>query len=353
MDMLQNEMVNYAETTYESIYEADDINKLDDFLLHDTRFNIALMDKHFNTIYPQLDELKIKQKQGFFREGAYYFFVKTIELDSIKNVHYLVLRADTIDAQLSKTKNIIGMVLSFSILFFAIVIFILSKLFLRPLRQYIELLNKFITDATHELNTPISILSMSLERMDRDDLSPKNLKSTERMVVAIRTLSHLYNDLTFIMFPAQQEDAKKIRVDELILQRIAYFTPLASTKRIRFIQELEPCELIVNERFMNRIIDNLFSNAIKYNKRDGSIRVELDKNSLSVSDTGIGFDQSESKEIFERYKRLDNSNGGFGIGLSIVKSLCELYEISIEVKSEKESGTTFILSWENSRIIHT
>jgi two-component system OmpR family sensor kinase len=353
IDMLQNEMVNYAETAYESIYEAEDSNKLDEYLLHDTRFDIAITDKQFNPIYPKTNDFNIKVKQGFFTQGDYYFFVKTIEIDSIKNIHYLILRTSTIDEQLNQTKNTITIVLSFSILFFAVVTFILSRLFLQPLRQYIELLNKFITDATHELNTPISILSMSLEVIDTKEFTPKNLKAIERILIAVRTLSHLYNDLTFIMFPIHSEAEQKIKLDELISQRIAYFMPLASTKNIVFIKELKSCEITVNERFMNRIIDNLFSNAIKYNKRGGTIKVELDEFSLKISDTGIGFGQLESKEIFQRYARLDNSSGGFGIGLSIVKSLCELYEITIDVHSEKEIGTTFVLSWKNSRIIHT
>ena len=110
---------------------------------------------------------------------------------------------------------------------------------------------------------------------------------------------------------------------------------------------------MLNENVLSRIIDNLLSNAIKYNKRDGKIRVKLDQDSLVISDTGIGFDQEMADRIFERYKRLDTSSGGFGLGLSIVKSLCELYKIDIDVLSKKGVGTTFTLSWKNSQIVHT
>jgi two-component system OmpR family sensor kinase len=109
---------------------------------------------------------------------------------------------------------------------------------------------------------------------------------------------------------------------------------------------------MMNERFMGRIIDNLLSNAIKYNKKDGNIEIKLDENSLTISDTGVGFDQSKSQEIFERYARFNNSNGGFGLGLNIVKSLCDLYSIKIDVTSKKDIGTTFTLTWNNSLIIH-
>lgn len=351
-EMLQNEIINYAETAYESIYYANDVSKLDEFLLHDSRFDIAIMDKNYNVIYSNQNDFTIKFKKGFSSDNRYYYYIKTIELDQIKTVHYLAIRANTIKEKLNTTKNIIKVALLLSILFFSIMIFILSRLFLRPLREYIELLNKFISDAIHELNTPISVLSMSLERMDLTELDSKNIKSTDRMLIAVRTLSHLYNDLTFIMFSAEDYPVQKIRLSELILQRIEYFTPIASAKNISFIKELQEYEIVINERLMNRIIDNLFSNAIKYNKLNGTIEVTLDKNSLTITDSGVGFDQSKSEEIFKRYKRLDRSNGGFGLGLSIVKTLCELYEIKIEVNSKEGVGTTFILSWSNSRIIH-
>lgn len=351
-EILQNEIINYAETAYESIYYAKDISEFEDTLLHDARFDVAFMDKNSNIIYPKTKNFNITFKKGFSTQESSYYFIKTIELDNIKKIHYLMIKSDTIDKELKKTKNIISIVLSFSILFFGIVIFILSRFFLRPLRQYIELLNKFITDAVHELNTPISVLSMSLEVMDKDELNQKNIKSTQRMLIAVRTLSHLYNDLTFSMFSLDDYPVQKTKIDKLILERIDYFMPLASTKDISFIKELQECELTLNERLMNRVIDNLLSNAIKYNKRNGTIAIKLDKNSLSISDTGIGFEQSKSDEIFERYKRLDSTNGGFGLGLSIVKSLCDLYKIDIDVKSKIADGTTFTLSWKNSRIVH-
>jgi two-component system OmpR family sensor kinase len=346
-------MIDYTETAYESVYYAQNIADLDEYLLHHPKFNIAMMDKNNNIIYPNPAPFNVKFKQGFFRENTHYFFIKTIELENIKNIHYLIVKADTIDDELYRTKKTILIVLVFSILFFGVVIFILSKFFLRPLRQYIELLNKFITDATHELNTPISVLSMSLETIEVDSLSQNNSKSINRMLIATRTLSHLYNDLTFSIFSSKHYPLENICLQKSIEQRIDYFRPLATTKNINFIADLKKCEIVINERLIVRVIDNLLSNAIKYNKKNGTINIKLDENLLTFSDTGVGFDQSKSKEIFERYKRFDNSNGGFGLGLNIVKSICDLYKIKIEVTSKVDIGTTFILTWDNSLIVHT
>lgn len=351
--ILQDEMINYADTAYESIYYAKDIDSFEDSLLHDSRFKIAFLDTKRDIVYPKKDHFDIEFKKGFFTNKDRYYYIKTIELDNIKSIHYLVLSAKTIEKELNHTKKIISFALSFSIIFFGIIIFILSKLFLRPLRQYIELLNKFITDATHELNTPISILSMSLETMEKENMSQKNIRSANRMLVAIRTLSHLYNDLTFAMFYPKEYPAQTLNLEEYISQRVDYFMPLASTKNIDFVTKLKKCEIYINKTVMNRIVDNILSNAIKYNKIGGTITITLDEYSFSISDTGIGFEQSKAKDIFERYTRLDESNGGFGIGLSIVKSLCDMYQITIDVRSQLDIGTTFTLTWNNSRIIHT
>ena len=345
--------MNYAETAYESIYSATDIQQVDDFLLHDERFDVALLDKTKSVIFSSPKSFKFKFKKSFSTYKNHFYYIKTTELDQIKHVHYLLIRSKTIDEQLTNTKEILSVVLLFSILFFSIVIFILSKLFLKPLRQYIEILDNFIRDATHELNTPISVLSMSLERITKDELSFKNQKAFRHIEVATKTLSHLYSDLTFFMFPSPSYSDKHIQLNKLVLQRIDYFSSIAAKKNITVTTSLQQCSVIINEHVISKIIDNLLSNAIKYNKRGGKIDIRLDTYSLIVSDSGIGFDNDFSDVIFDRYKRLKNSNGGFGLGLSIVKSLCELYNITIDAKSQKGEGSTFTLSWKSSRIVHT
>ena len=204
-------MINYAETASESIFDLNDINRIDDFILHDDRFDVEVMTKNNKVVYPIDDHhFNMNFKKGFFTSNGYYYYVKVLDLDQIKNIHYLILRSETIDPQLKETRDIIYLFLFVSILFFSIMIFILSRIFLKPLREYIELLDRFIRDATHEFNTPISILSMSLERIEQDELSQKNVKALNRMLVATRTMSHLFDDLSFIMLPQKSSASAKI-----------------------------------------------------------------------------------------------------------------------------------------------
>lgn len=91
---------------------------------------------------------------------------------------------------------------------------------------------------------------------------------------------------------------------------------------------------------MTRVIDNLISNAIKYNKRFGSITIVLRKDYFIVEDSGIGIEASKVSAMFERYTRFNSSEGGFGIGLNIVKSIIDEYNLKISVESVLGEGTT-------------
>jgi two-component system OmpR family sensor kinase len=190
---------------------------------------------------------------------------------------------------------------------------------------------------------------MSVEQLNKNHLDAKQLKQINRITVASRTISNLYNDLTFLMM---YENNKNHDVSNdivaLLEERIDYLHPLAEAKKISIHTDLHPSILLMDREKMIRIIDNLLSNAIKYNKISGKIHITLTDHSLSVRDTGIGIPRDKLAQIFERYTRFDEANGGFGIGLNIIQMICEEYHLKVMVNSEISIGTTFIISWEKS-----
>jgi two-component system OmpR family sensor kinase len=109
--------------------------------------------------------------------------------------------------------------------------------------------------------------------------------------------------------------------------------------------DMEDVALVIDKRKVTRVIDNLISNAIKYNQRGGTIGIELREGMLVVWDTGIGIEKEKIPFMFDRYMRFDESEGGFGIGLSIVKKILDEYHISIDVESEIKKGTRIIIKW--------
>jgi two-component system OmpR family sensor kinase len=94
-----------------------------------------------------------------------------------------------------------------------------------------------------------------------------------------------------------------------------------------------------------KLVNNLISNAIKYSYKDSQIDVCLINNILSVKDYGIGISNEEQKEIFKRYKRGNNNEGGFGIGLDIVKGICEEYLLPLTVESKIKNGALFSIDF--------
>lgn len=93
------------------------------------------------------------------------------------------------------------------------------------------------------------------------------------------------------------------------------------------------------------MIDNLINNAIKYNKKGGVISIILKANFLSIADTGCGISKSNLNQIFDRYTRFNTDQGGFGIGLSLVKKICDDNGIKITCKSVENQGSVFKLNW--------
>ena len=96
-----------------------------------------------------------------------------------------------------------------------------------------------------------------------------------------------------------------------------------------------------------RVLNNLISNAIKYSKKDSKINIELNNSILMVEDFGIGIKEDEIKEIFLRYKRGQNSEGGFGIGLDIVNTICQEYNLVLNLESKEKIGSKFFIDFSN------
>ena len=107
--------------------------------------------------------------------------------------------------------------------------------------------------------------------------------------------------------------------------------------------QLKEFEYKINRDDFIRLFNNLFSNAIKYNKLNGKIEVILDQNILIVRDYGIGINKDKLKDIYTRYYRATSVSGGFGLDLNIVNSVCRTYNIKIEVSSIENESTTFKL----------
>lgn len=349
IELRRDSMTYYAGTIQDSVFDAKNMAELRENLSRDPRFEIAFLDRKKNILYSSTPNLTFPFHLGFFEVEGKHFFIDSIELKHLKNIRYLVIRVNSIEPQLEQTRKSIYLFLSFSILFLSAVIYLLGKLFLQPVRDAIQKLDRFIRDTTHELNTPLSVITMSIEQLRSEELGRNQHKHVERISVASRTISNLYNDLTFLLMHDQTKQYNiDLDIKALLLERIEYFTPIAESKKVTIHTDLHSATYTIDRENMTRLIDNLLSNAIKYNKPSGDIYISLSPRSLSVRDTGIGIPNEAIEQIFNRYTRFDEANGGFGIGLNIIQMICQKYRFKITVTSELSKGSEFNVSWDKS-----
>jgi len=219
----------------------------------------------------------------------------------------------------------------------------LIRLFERPLVKMNENLDRFIKDSIHEINTPLTIISTNVELFCMKHGENRHLA---RIKAAAKSLSNLYNDMEYLIKQGRGYFAKEMTdLGESARQRVEYFTEIADMKGIVFDCDIsEKCMVFVNKTKLYRLIDNNLSNAIKYSHENSKIEVSLKKISedaalLCFKDYGIGIENPD--KIFDRYYREELSKGGFGLGLNIVKNICEDEGIKVEVSSKLDKGSEF------------
>jgi len=293
----------------------------------DDRFQSAIYDIEQVLIFSTLENSDVNLNRSIYRAGDKIHFIKYLD-DYYLGAMYLVIEIDedrgwhrdTI-INIIAIGTVILMILALFGLFFI-------KLFLRPMKNSIRLLDHFIKDTTHELNTPISAILANIEMIDKSIMSRKNLKKLYRIEIAAKTVSLIYQDLTYSIL-GHQRDRRDERVDikRLVEDRVEYFKAIADSKRVSFELNLESSILFVDLIKITRVIDNLISNAIKYNRRNGKIEIILREDYLLISDSGVGIKVDSLDSIFDRYSRFNQSVGGFGIGLNIVKSIIDEYNL--------------------------
>ncbi|MCT7574029.1 HAMP domain-containing histidine kinase [Aliarcobacter butzleri] len=304
--------------------------------LNSHEYKISFYDKNKSKLFGNLEE-NIDLNEKFIFDNESIILVDNSTVGHL-GIEYIALKDTSLFDKLERLK--ISIIIFFLVFYFIISLIgiYLAKLFLKPIKDERNKLNNFIKDTTHELNTPISAIMMSSEN---ENLSSRQI---ERIRYSANRLSEIYKDLTYIFLEnIEVKVAEELELSKIIKEQIDSFEPIFSRKKLKIKIELEDTLYKMNKDDFIRLFNNLFSNAIKYNKINGDIEVILKDKKLSIKDSGIGIDKNKIKDIFKRYYRATNQSGGFGLGLNIVNMICQTYKIKIEVESIENQGTTFII----------
>ncbi|HWD88751.1 MAG TPA: HAMP domain-containing sensor histidine kinase [Mucilaginibacter sp.] len=213
---------------------------------------------------------------------------------------------------------------------------------------------EFISNASHELMTPISILQSKIENMFGSEEITDEVK--ERLLAMQRILNRLKSITKTLLLISQIENDQflkedSVSVDELVREVYDEISIRLQEKNINLsINVPADWKLVkVNKFLLFNLFFNLINNAIKYNKKGGSINItgamESKQYVIDITDTGIGISAEQLPHIFNRFKKFSKSlqQDSFGLGLPIVKSIADFHQVKIEVHSETDKGSTFRL----------
>ncbi|MCG3664368.1 HAMP domain-containing histidine kinase [Aliarcobacter butzleri] len=312
----------------------------------DEKYKSAIYDSDKKKIFSTLQSQTVKLDDVIYLKNDKIHFIKEPESYYLGSKYVIVeIPDDHIWFENIKYKMIVGFLSAF--LFMIFVGYFISKLFLKPMRDALHLLDRFIKDTTHELNTPVTAIITNIETIDKSLLDDKTLRKINRIEIGAKTISNIYEDLTFVTLNNQIiSNNENINLSNILRQRVDFFLSIANMKKIRFETNIKDNVFIFCDiKKISKLIDNLLSNAIKYNKNSGFIKVVLAKNSMIIEDSGKGMSSENLENLFDRYQRFDKSVGGFGIGLNIVSLIAKEYDFKIDVTSQLGVGTKVKVRW--------
>ena len=221
-----------------------------------------------------------------------------------------------------------------STVFIVLISYVLGKIFLKPMKKSMALLEGFIVDATHEINTPVSNILMNIELSK--ELYPKyaNTEECKKIQSSAFRISKIFKDLSYIKLNHKEiKHLEYISVDKVLKSRINFFQAFIKNKNLSLQSEIQVLSISIDKEDLIRLIDNLLSNAIKYAPVDTQIDIKL-SNCLEIVNDG----KIQNKyRVMKKFIRENSNEGGFGMGLYIVNKISNHYnfDFSLEVLESK------------------
>jgi heavy metal sensor kinase len=214
----------------------------------------------------------------------------------------------------------------------------------------------FTADASHELKTPLAVVKGTLDVLVRKPRAVEQYEEKIRYCLSeLSRMAHLIEQL-LLLARYEQESVRpnivSIELTSVLDQVLSRTESLASGKQISFVRtNLSNARVAGDPAMLETILENIVTNAIKYSPVCSTVDIELSRNSdmllCTITDHGIGIPEEKLPYVFDRFFRVDESRnsgtGGSGLGLSIVRKLADLQQISITITSQEEQGTSFRL----------
>lgn len=218
----------------------------------------------------------------------------------------------------------------------------------------------FISSVSHEIKTPIAVIENYASYLQSEDATEFERNCYIKTIVhAAQSLSGLVNDILSMNKLEHLEiipQGPSYSLDEQIRKCVVMQEDFWSRKNLIIDADLAETMVTYDEGLLELIWNNLISNAIKFTEPGGEILISLRKDNnhiiFDINDTGCGISEDSLKHIFDKFYQGDTSHSqeGNGLGLAMVKKICDLYHASLSVKSSPGTGTTFTVILKNTNI---
>ena len=215
---------------------------------------------------------------------------------------------------------------------------------------------QFIANVSHELLTPIALLKNKFENLLHNDSLDNN--AVDKIASSLKTidmLKKIINNLLLIsrIENNQYQTNEIINLNEIFDDLLESLEDRIDEKMLTIDKEINnQIDFKGNKALIHVLLYNLLVNAIKYNSKKGTIKISDEfinqQYILSISDSGIGMNEEQVKQVFNRFTRVSSDQEGQGLGLAIVDSIAHFHHIKIEVKSKSLIGSTFLLWFPNN-----
>ena len=285
------------------------------FNFEDVRFDMDIISNNNDTLYELM-----------FDENSIYILVPLLNNNvDILKVYYPIEQYNILLTEIKTRIYWQFFVLTLVALFIAM---LFSYYSLRPLRNALHLLEEFIKDIIHDLNTPISSILLNLKMMQ------KNNKS-KRIEQSVKNISILHKNLDNYLRESKL-DKQDILLKDIIEEQITFFKELYDY--LHWHIDIDNMIVFSDKNALSRIIYNLISNACKYNIKDGNIHIVSTDNKLIIMNDSHGI--KNPSKVFKRFYK--EHERGLGIGLHIVEKLCKQLDIKKELHVEGNSITVML-----------
>lgn len=330
---------NYSDSVFKRIKNFEQENNDIFYYPRSNIYRSGIFKNSDKNIFATLKESELLTFDTNFMEYENSICYKRYFPPNILNAAYVTVCKDINNTQI--IYNVLILLLSITCLIFLSSFFIIKQS-TEPYKKLNKYLDNFIKDAMHELKTPLGVARINLDMLA---MKTDHNKYTSRINSALKNMTLVYEDLEYYIqrkLPHRQK--KDIDLSSFLTRRIEFFKDLADAKNIKIITDIDDnVDIYFDEMELYRLVDNNLSNSIKYSKTDTLISISLKITKeyfvLTFKDKGVGI--KDKSRIFNRYYRGDKISGGFGIGLSIVKKICDDNGVKIRVNSKVNRGSSF------------